>query len=31
MTAQLNTEAENSFSPALTMLDALVSSIQVQP
>jgi hypothetical protein len=31
MTTQLNAEVENSFSPALPMLDTLVSSIQVQP
>jgi hypothetical protein len=31
MTTKLNAEAENSFSPALPMLDTLVSSIQVQP
>jgi hypothetical protein len=31
MTTKLNGEAENSFSPALTMLEALISSIQVHP
>jgi hypothetical protein len=31
MTTKLNAEVENSFSPALPLLDALVSSIQVQP
>jgi len=31
MTTKLNAEASDSFTPSLTMLDALMSSLQVQP